>query len=231
MIFEEASVIRSRDLTLAVSAKGPAAILAALLVCFGSASSAEAQTLEDLTDAGLALEWQGALVAYHFTETLRTRAPFAFCCSVQRTLSIEIDAPIDHVFAVYSDFDNHVGQHSFLKRVVTHEEYESDGVHVRNFTALEDVPLAGVPVELHTHAQQRVHEDAYFYESDSFDLPDVVTHQLVVFEDLGDGRTRVTERLTFETNLLLIDFTVANGVSAHEATMQGLKAAIESGAL
>jgi hypothetical protein len=222
---------RSRDLrrARAVSALSALAFLAAFT---SSPPRAHADdVLQQLTDAELAVEWQAAWTTYRFTQTLRKRLPFALCCSVTRTISIEIDAPIDHVFSVYSDIDNHVGRHSFLKRVVTHQEYERDGVHVRNFTALEDVPLGGVPVELHTHAQQRIHEDGYFYESDSFDLPDVVTHQLVVFEDLGDGRTRVTERLTFETNPLLIDFTVDNGVEAHEATMQGLKEAIESGEL
>ncbi len=207
------------------------ALLAVLVAGPSFAPRAHAQTLDTVTDAELAVEWQVAWTTYHFDQTLKQRSPLALCCSVTRTLSIEIDAPIDHVFAVYSDIDNHVGRHSFLRRVVTHAEYESDGVHVRNFTALEDVPIAGVPVELHTHAQQRIHEDGYFYESDSFDLPDVVTHQLVVFEDLGDGRTRVTERLVFETNALLIDFTVTNGVEAHEATMAGLKEAIESGEL
>jgi hypothetical protein len=211
--------------------------LAALIFVASSApfapprAHAQTSALDPLTDAELAVEWQAASATYHFTESLRQRLPFALCCSVTKTLSIEIDAPIDHVFAIYSDVDNHVGRHSFLRRVVTHEEYEDGDVHVRNFTALEDVPIAGIPVELHTHAQQRIHEDAYFYESDSFDLPDVVTHQLVVFEDLGDGRTRVTEHLVFETNVLLINFTVTNGVDAHEATMQGLKEAIESGEL
>jgi hypothetical protein len=41
----------------------------------------------------------------------------------------------------------------------------------------------------------------------------------------------VTEHLTFEANVLLIDFTVTNGVSSHQQTQVALKEAIESGRL
>ncbi|MEU4226370.1 hypothetical protein AB0F17_18905 [Nonomuraea sp. NPDC026600] len=62
-------------------------------------------------------------------------------------------------------------------------------------------------------------------------MPNAVTHQAIVFTDLGGGHTRVTEHLTFEANVLLIDFTVTNGVSSHQQTQAALKEAIESGRL
>jgi hypothetical protein len=87
------------------------------------------------------------------------------------------------------------------------------------------------PVTIHTHAQQRIHADEYFYTVDTWSAPDVVFHGLARFEDLGGGRTRVIEELVFQTNPLLIDFTVTNGVSSHEEGMRALKRDIESGAI
>ncbi len=203
-----------------------AAVLAASIAVSANASTARAQP-----DAAYALEWQVAWTLYRFTEWLPAPLPWDLRKRVTRTISIEIDAPIDHVFDAYSDIDNHIGRHAFLRRVITHAEYEDDEVVVRNFTAVEDVPIAGIPVPTNTHAQQRIHSDDYFYESDSWTAPGVVTHQLAIFEDLGNGRTRVTERLVFEAEFLLIDFTVTNGVAAHQATMAAMKESIESGEL
>jgi hypothetical protein len=191
---------------------------------------ARADVIEDLTAAELAAEWQVAWTVYKFYLRIPP-PPLGLRRQVVRTLSIDIAAPRAHVFDVYSDIDNHIGRHPFLKAVTTHAEYESNGLHVRNFTATEDVPVAGVPVRLHTHAQQRINAASYYYESDSYDAPDVVTHQNVTFTDRGGGVTRVTEVIVFETNLALIDFTVTNGVSSHIANQQALKADIESGEL
>ncbi|GAA1295996.1 hypothetical protein Psi02_12040 [Planotetraspora silvatica] len=184
------------------------------------------------TDAQLAAEWQAAWEFYKFYECATAPLPLTGRSQVKRDISIDIDAPIEHVFAAYSNVNNHLGLHSFLKRVVTHEDRTEAGTHYIDFTAIEDIPVvAGIPVTSKTHAQQRIHPDGFYYETDSWSLPNVVTHQKIVFEELGDGGTRVTEHLTFEASVLLIDFTVTNGVSSHEETQEGLKEAIESGAL
>ncbi|ETK31750.1 SRPBCC family protein [Microbispora sp. ATCC PTA-5024] len=204
--------------------------LSALLLLTFVAAPARADTIE--TDAQLAAEWQLAWDFYKFYEIGTAPLPYTGRSRVERDVSIDIDAPRDHVFAVYSNFANHIGRHSFLQRVVTRKDWTENGVHYINFTAIEDIPVvAGVPVTTKTHGQQRIHPDGYYYETDTWTLPNVVTHQKIVFDDLGDGRTRVTEHLTFEASILLIDFTVTNGVSSHQETQQGLKEAIESGEL
>ncbi|MFI6512502.1 SRPBCC family protein [Streptosporangium sp. NPDC050855] len=183
------------------------------------------------SDPLVAARWQVAWDTYRFYECLTAPLPVTGRSRAERDISIEIDAPVQHVFDVYSDIENHLGIHPFLRRVITHRDRTENGVRLVDFTAVEDVPVAGVPVTSETHAQQRLHRDALFYETDTWTLPNVVTHQKIVFEDLGQGRTRVTEHLVFEASVLLIDFTVTNGVSSHQRTQAGLKEAIESGEL
>lgn len=184
------------------------------------------------TDPVLALQWQLAWNTYAFYQHLTAPLPVNGRTAQSRDISVDIDAPLDHVFAAYSDINHHLGRASFLKRVVTHADYVQDDVRYINFTAVEDIPVvAGIPVTANTHAQQRIHAADHFYETDTWTLPNVVTHQKIEFTDLGGGRTRVTEHLTFEASVLLIDFTVTNGVSSHQATQAGLKAAIENGEL
>ncbi|MEV4524628.1 SRPBCC family protein [Streptosporangium sp. NPDC049304] len=183
------------------------------------------------TDPVLAAQWQIAWNTYRFYECLTAPLPITGRGQAKRDVSIEIDAPVEHVFDAYSNINNHLGAHSFLQRVVTHADWTDAGTRYVNLTAVENIPVAGLPVTVNTHAQQRVHRDALYYETDTWTLPNVVTHQKIIFHDLGDGRTRVTEHLTFEASVLLLDFTVTNGVSSHQATQAGLKAAIESGEL
>ncbi|GAA0383185.1 hypothetical protein Acor_70670 [Acrocarpospora corrugata] len=204
-----------------------APVVAAALLLTGLSSPARAET-----DAQLAASWQLAWDTYRFYETLTAPLPWAGRSQVTRDISIDINAPIAHVFDAYSNVNNHIGMHSFLKRVVTHADWTENDVRYINFTAIEDIPLvAGIPLSSKTHAQQRIHRDQFFYETDSWTLPNVVTQQKIVFTDLGNGAIRVTEHLTFEASILLIDFTVTNGVSSHQATQAGLKAAIENGTL
>ncbi len=207
-----------------------APLLAAALVATAFSGPARAGTPE--TDAQLAAEWQAAWDFYKFYQCASAPLPITGRSQVKRDISIEIAAPIEHVFTAYSNVNNHVGLHSFLKRVVTHKDRVQDDTRYIDFTAIEEIPVvAGLPVTSKTHAQQRIHHSGYYYETDSWSLPNVVTHQKIVFADLGDGRTRVTEHLTFEASILLIDFTVTNGVSSHQETQAGLKKAIENGDL
>ncbi|MFI6454410.1 SRPBCC family protein [Streptosporangium amethystogenes] len=202
----------------------PLSAAALLLTAFSTPARAD-------TDPLLAAQWQIAWDTYRFYEFLTAPLPITGRKQVTRDVSIEINAPVEHVFDAYSNINNHLGMHSFLKRVVTHADWNEPGTRYVNFTAVEEIPVAGLPVTSNTHAQQRVHRDDLYYETDSWTLPNVVTHQKIVFTDLDGGRTRVTEHLTFEASILLIDFTVTNGVSSHQATQAGLKAAIESGLL
>jgi hypothetical protein len=204
-----------------------APLFAATLILAAFSSPAHAETPE--TDAQLAAEWQTAWDFYKFYECATAPLPITGRSQVKRDISIEINAPIEHVFGAYSNVNNHLGKHSFLKRIVTHKDWTEADTRYVNFTAIEEIPVAGVPVTSKTHAQQRIHHNGFYYETDTWSLPNIVTHQKVVFEDLGDGRTRVTEHLTFEASILLIDFTVTNGVAAHQETQAGLKAAIENG--
>ncbi|GAA4594269.1 hypothetical protein GCM10023194_60660 [Planotetraspora phitsanulokensis] len=205
-------------------------LFTAAVVLGAFSNPVHAETFE--TDAQLAAEWQAAWDFYKFYECATAPLPLTGRSQVKRDISIDIDAPIEHVFTAYSNVGNHVGLHSFLKRVVTHGDRTEGGTRYIDFTAIEDIPVvAGIPVTSKTHAQQRIHAGEFFYETDSWSLPNVVTHQKIVFEDLGAGRTRVTEHLTFEASVVLIDFTVRNGVSSHQETQEGLKEAIEGGAL
>jgi hypothetical protein len=185
------------------------------------------------TDAQLAVEWQFAWDFYKFYQVLTNPLPITGRSSVSRDISIDINAPRQHVFDVYSNFNNHIGRAAFLVRNVYHKVWTTGGVQYNNLTAIEDIPLpvVGIVTSDKTHAQQRIHLNEFFYETDSWTLPNVVTHQKIVFDDLGGGVTRVTEHLTFEASIALIDYTVTNGVSSHQQTQAGLKAAIESGEL
>jgi hypothetical protein len=200
-----------------------AVVLAAALFSFPLSSSVRAGD-----SAALAAEWQVAWALYHFGELLPLEP---LQRRVTRTLSIDIDAPLDRVFEAYSELDNHIGRHPFNRGQHTHEEREADGVHVRNFTTIEEIPVLFFSITIHTHAQQRVHAAEHFYTVDSWSAPDVVVHQKTSFADLGGGRTRVTEEVSFQTNAALIGFTVDNGTSSHEEGMRALKRDIQSGAI
>ncbi|GAA1019818.1 hypothetical protein Aple_061290 [Acrocarpospora pleiomorpha] len=180
------------------------------------------------TDAQLAREWQYAWNFYKFYQ-VADPLPDGRARKSQ-SISIVINAPRTRVFKAYSDFEHHIGANPFLERVVTHSDTTKHGVRTKNLTAIEVIPLEP-PVTLNTHAQQRLNLTKYCYEVDSWSTGNIVTHQKIVFESLGTSRTRVTENLTFETTSDLIDFTLSQGVLAHQGIQQGLKQRIESGEL
>jgi hypothetical protein len=206
-------------------------LLVPMIALLIAPSTARADVPE--TDAQLAAEWQYAWDFYKFYQVLTNPLPITGRSSVSQDISIDINAPRQHVFDVYSNFNNHLGRAAFLVRNVYHSVTVAGGIQTNDLTAIEDIPLpvVGIVTSDKTHAQQRIHLNDYYYETDSWTLPNVVTHQKIVFDDLGGGVTRVTEHLTFEASILLIDYTVTNGVSSHQQTQAGLKAAIESGAL
>lgn len=199
----------------------------AVLLGVANTGNAKAQSDEEW-----ACRWQTAWDVYEFYEWASAPLPWDARKRVSRVISTDINAPIDHVFEVYSDINNHIGRHALLQRVITHDEFSEDGIHQVNFTALENLQLIpGVPVTIATHAVQRIDEANYSYTSDTWTLPNVVTHQTITFTDLGGGRTRITENLTFEANFTLINYTVDNGVAAHQATLAAMKRDLEAGTI
>ncbi|MBO3749924.1 hypothetical protein J5X84_27910 [Streptosporangiaceae bacterium NEAU-GS5] len=206
-----------------------AQVFAAAFVLTAVSGPAQADT--GPTDAQLAAEWQTALDTYHFTVTPPPPAPGSGRSRAKATISIVINSPIAHVFPIYSNFNNHVGLHSFLKRIVTHKTGVLAGRVFNNFTAIEDVPFEGTIVTLYTHGQQRIDVKGQFYETDTWSQPNVLTHQKIIFKKLSAKKTQVTEQLIFDADTSLIDTVLQGGVSSHQATQAGLKEAIESGAL
>ncbi|MFF5210191.1 hypothetical protein [Streptosporangium sp. NPDC000396] len=198
-----------------------------LLTAFSGAARADTSQ----SDVELAAEWQATWDTYKFYDSAPPPLPGSGLSREKAEISIEIDAPVGRVFPAYSNINNHIGMHSFLKRVVTHKDWSQDGKRYINFTAIEEIPYQGTIVTLKTHAQQRIDLAGLKYETDTWSMPGVVTHQKIVFADLGGGKTEVTEHLTFDADNSLIDFAVANGVASHEATQAALKQAIESGQL
>lgn len=201
---------------------------AAVFTLIALSGPAHAGTTE--TDAELAAEWQYAWDTYKFYDRTPP-APDSGRSQRTATISIVIDAPFRHVFDAYSNFSNHIGRNPFLTRVVTHKDWRKGSLRHINLTAVEEVPYEGTIVTLNTHAQQRLHRSKRYYEVDSWSAPGVVTHQKIVFKPLSKRQTKVTEHLTFEADNSLIDFTVTNGVAAHQQIQTALKQAIESGEL
>jgi hypothetical protein len=206
-----------------------AQLFAATFVLAALSGPAHADTPE--SDAQLALEWQTAWDTYKFYDSTPPPLPGSGRSRAKSSISITIDAPIERVFSLYSNINNHVGMHSFLKRVVTHKDWYRSRTRYINFTAVEEIPYEGAIVVSNTHAQQRINRDEFFYETDTWSLPNVVTHQKIVFEKRPGGKTEVTENLTFDADTSLIDFVVANGTASHEVNQAALKQAIESGEL
>ncbi|MGW4248325.1 hypothetical protein [Nocardia sp. NPDC004722] len=178
-------------------------------------------------DNGYKLEWQASWAIFEAEQ----QNPDDGRAVTEVDLPITIDAPLDKVWDVYSDVSKGIGRHSFLKDVIMHRTCDQDGVEIRDFTALEDIPMGSATFPGHTQAEQRLHPDEHYYTSDSWDVPNVTTHQLITFTDNGDGTTSVNEHLQFIADVALIDFTTENGVAAHRASQTAVKADIENGTL
>ncbi|MDF2707486.1 MAG: hypothetical protein K0R62_3138 [Nonomuraea muscovyensis] len=205
-----------------------APLLAGAFLVSAASGPATADTAQ--TDAELAAEWQAAWDTHAFHDTTPP-APDSGRSRAVSEISIEIDRPIQQVFAAYSDLDNHIGPNPFLKRVVTHEDRRLADTRYVNLTAIEEIPYQGTIVTNKVHAQQRLNPASFSYETDTWSEPAVVTHQKISFRVLAPGKTVVTESLTFDADATLIDFVAANGTAAHQQTQAALKQAIESGTI
>lgn len=149
--------------------------------------------------------------------------------TASQDLSIFINAPLNTVYKIYSNVNNAIGLHPFLKSIVPVRRTEVNDVPAYDFIAYEDIPLPdGTIFHGVTIAEQRFYRENRYYDADSFDVPGIVTHQHITFVSVAGG-TQVTEHLTFEAPPLYIDQTVQGGVYAHSLVQNGLKARIESG--
>ncbi|MFC4605857.1 hypothetical protein [Rhodococcus kronopolitis] len=202
-----------------------AACVLAAGIALGGTGVAGAQSVSGSSSA-LDAEWEASWAAYRFEESQAG----ALLTTVDVTLPVTIDAPVDRVFPAYSNFSNSFGRHPFLKGVLDRRTYTEGGADVWEFIALEDIPAGPISIPGRTVGQQRVYAADRWYSTDTWDMPGVITHQKVTFAE-NDGATTVTEHLTFKAPAVLIDYTVQNGVSSHIANQQALKRDIENGTL
>ena len=186
------------------------------------ALQASAQTAAD--DIAL---WNGNWAQYQSLESVPLAARGYVAAS--QDLTIVIDAPLRKVYRIYSDVNNALGLHPFLKSIVPVRRFEAYGVPTYDFIAYEDIPMPDGSV-FHgvTVAQQRFFPRARYYDADSYDVPGIVTHQHITFTRVRGG-TQVTEHLTFEAPPQYISQTVQGGVYAHSLVQNGLKTKIEAG--
>ncbi|MEC3951828.1 hypothetical protein VMT65_02155 [Nocardia sp. CDC153] len=146
-------------------------------------------------------------------------------------LPITINAPLAKVWTVYSNLRNDIGRHPFLQDIITHRTCNDGVVETIDFTALENVPMGSVDYPAKTQAEQRLYPADHYYLTDSYDQPDVITHQKITFTDNGNNTTTVNEHITFTADPALIGFTADNGTSSHRAYQAALKRDIENGTL
>lgn len=192
------------------------------LVATTFALQAAAQTHAD--DVAL---WNGNWAQYQSLESIPLAARGYVAAS--QDLTIVIDAPLRKVWRIYSDVNNALGLHPFLKSIVPVRRYDAYDVPTYDFIAYEDIPLPdGTTFHGVTVAQQRFFARQRYYDADSYDVPGIVTHQHITFTRVRGG-TQVTEHLTFEAPPLYIGQTVQGGVYAHTLVQNGLKTRIESG--
>lgn len=190
-------------------------IIAAMALALG-ATPLHAQQLSDV------LYWDIAWTEYEIINAMPLDQ--SGLVRERRDLPIVINAPRETVFDIYSNVYNALGLHLYLNDIIA---IHCDKYHF-DFTAIEDVPLGPVVLPLKTVARQRFLRP-YYYTSDTFDRPETITHQWITFQELSPTSTKVVEHLTFEALPLFIYTTVNDGVDAHKAVQEGLKAKIEAG--
>jgi hypothetical protein len=197
--------------------------VAVAAVLAGFSTLAHAQTQDQYTQT-----WDETWAQYQYLESIPLEQRGYVTAS--QDLSIVINRPMHEVYEIYSNVNNALGLHPFLKSIVPIRWTETDDVPTYDFIAFEDIPLPdGTIFHGTTVAQQRFHEHEHYYDADSFDIPGIVTHQHIVFTHVPGG-TQVVEHLTFEAPPEYIQETVQGGVYAHYLVQVGLKAEIESGA-
>jgi hypothetical protein len=171
--------------------------------------------------------WNASWAQYQSLESVPLAAR-GYVAAAQ-DLRIVINAPLRQVYRIYSDVNNALGLHPFLKSIVPVQRGEVYEVPTYDFIADEDIPLPdGTVFHGVTVAQQRFYSKAHYYDVDSYDVPGIVTHQRITFTRVPGG-TEVREHLTFEAPPQYIAQAVQGGVYAHALVQNGIKTRIESG--
>ena len=174
--------------------------------------------------------WKTNWTAYQAEEAIPLAQRGVVVQSVD--LPIIIDRPIDKVYAIYANVYTATGLHPFLTGVIPINHHQHGNGAVFDFVALENIPMPdGTIYPGQTVSQQRFHDDAFYYDADTYDAPGVITHQHIVFTAISRTQTQVVEHLTFEAPAQYIDEEVQGGVYAHQLVQQGLKAEMEAGEL
>ncbi|MEU6582182.1 hypothetical protein [Nocardia sp. NPDC046763] len=202
----------------------------AMALSFAASSPvAQADSAPTCTDTPNAYTagWQTGWATYQAEQ----KSPSSGTSSRTVDLPITINAPIAKVWTVYSNLRNDIGRHPFLQDIIVHRTCTDGVTETIDFTALENIPMGSVDYPAKTQAEQRLYPADHYYLTDSYDSPGIITHQKITFVDNGNGTTTVNEHLTFIANPLLINFTVDNGVSSHQAYQAALKRDIENGTL
>ncbi|RMI27916.1 SRPBCC family protein [Nocardia stercoris] len=201
--------------------------LAASIALAGSPAAQAAQTCTSTPNL-YTPGWQVGWAAY---QVAQITPPIGDATRVD-DLPITINAPIAHVWSAYSNLNNALGRHPFLQALYPHCRCTDGVTTTLDFTAIENITFVpGVTDPAQTEGEQILHPDQYYYTSDTYDLPGVITHQKITFVDNGDGTTSVNEHLTFIASIALIDFTETNGVSSHKTLQAALKRDIENGTI
>jgi len=201
-----------------------AALAALLPMALPLAGTAAAPALAAARSFTATVYWDATWAQFQVVDALPLRA--AGLVQETRELSIDIAAPRETVFDLYSNVYHALGRHSYLREILAIR----CGPDHFDFTAIEDVPLGPVVLPLRTVSRQ-VFRRPESYTADTYDRPMTITHQTIRFTALSPTLTRVVETLVFESSPLLIGLAVSGGVEAHTAVQQSLKAAIEAGEL
>lgn len=212
-------------------------LLASLLLSTTPATTPPPTTTTTPPAVGVDVEhWNAAFAAFAAHEAAHPPTqPTYTTVRVQRVLDVDVHAPIERVFAAFSNVGFHYQRHALLRGATTWALLPRDdvgpGVVERRFTAIEDVPLLpGVSLPVATYARVLVDEARHRFTTESWTEPSTITRQVWTFTE-HDGVVHVHETITFESSAALMATVVEGGVSAHTAMFVALKRDLEAGVL
>ncbi len=139
------------------------------------------------------------------------------------TLTVDIHHPIHKVWPFFSDIRNHQQLHPLLQKIVVHDTHlNENGLAIVEFTAVEDILLAGLTLRTPVHAIQTVDNTRTTYTMDSCSAFNIILHTTDSLVAIDDSTTRITETIVFFAPIPLMKLTVSEGLKAHQATFDRL---------
>jgi len=204
-----------------------AAATQSIFITFLAVAGAAAAHADAVADKAY-LKWQRQWELAAFLDTL----PLPFFQTQQKSvdvsLSVDIAADTDAVFAFLSDIRNHDQLQPFVREIIVHNSYQNElGNEIIEFTAIEDIPIGVFTIPNAVYAKQEIHVNDRFYESDTYSFPHIKLHVRDDVIAIGEGQTRINETIHFTAHEKLIDFTVSEGTRAHQETLDTLKSLME----